>query len=98
MVYVFIRHEVQDYDRWRAAFDDALMMRRNAGEASYRAFRDVSKKNEVTILCDFDTYDHARRFLESEDLKTTMKNAGVMGEPIVRYMQEALSIRRTAAD
>ncbi len=98
MVYVLVRHEVQDYGRWRAVFDDALMMRRNAGELTYRVFRNYANTNDVTILCDFDTVEHARKFLESDALKNAMRNAGVVGEPNVTYLQEALSIRRTSAD
>ncbi len=98
MVYVLMQVEVQDYTVWRTAFDDAIMIRRNAGEQTYRVFRDLSNSNDVTILCDFDTLDHARKFLDSEALKNSQKNNGVIGHVKVKYVQEALSMRRTEAD
>ena len=98
MVHVLVRHKVDDYNRWRAAFDDALMMRRNAGELSYRVFRNYEDANEVSVLCDFDSFDHARKFLTSEGLKKAMQAAGVVEAPQVQYLHEAVAIRRTAAD
>ncbi|HWR17826.1 MAG TPA: hypothetical protein VN577_23555 [Terriglobales bacterium] len=98
MVHILVRHDVQDYTRWRATFDDALMMRRNAGELNYRIFRNFENANEVMVLCDFDSLEHARKYIASESLKAAMKTAGVTGTPVVNYLHEALSIRRTAAD
>ena len=98
MIHVLVRHKVEDYNRWRAAFDDALMMRRNAGELSYRVFRNFEDANEVSVLCDFDTFDRARKFLISEELKKAMQAAGVVAAPNIQYLHEAVAIRRTAAD
>jgi len=98
MVHVLIRHKVEDYNRWRATFDDALMMRRNAGEQSYRVFRNYEDANEVTVLCDFDTLEHAKAFANSSGLKTAMQASGVIDAPAVQYLQEAVVIRRSAAD
>jgi heme-degrading monooxygenase HmoA len=98
MVHVMIRHEVQDYSRWRAAFDDALMVRRHAGEQAYHIFRNFEDANEVTVLCDFDTLERARNFITSDELKSAMKAAGVTGETEVRFLHEALNIRRSSAD
>lgn len=98
MVHIMFRHEVQDYNRWRAAFDDAIMLRRNAGEQSYRIFRNFENADEVTLLCDFDTFDHARKFMSSEELKKAMQAAGVKGETEVRFLHEALNVRLSSAD
>jgi heme-degrading monooxygenase HmoA len=98
MVHVLVRHKVADYSRWRAVFDDALMMRRNAGEQSYRVFRSYENANEVSLLCDFDTLEHARAFLTSDSLKEAMQAGGVVEPPSVQYLQEAVVIRRSAAD
>ena len=98
MVHVLVRHKVQDYNRWRAAFDEALLMRRTAGEISSRVFRNHDNGNEVSLLCDFDSFDHARDYLDSEELEIAMRMAGVVDKPRVEYLYEAVTMRRTAAD
>lgn len=34
--HVLIIHEVEDYERWKAIFDDAATIRRDAGEIAYQ--------------------------------------------------------------
>lgn len=36
MEYVLIIHEVEDYAAWKAVFDDAATIRKNASEQSYK--------------------------------------------------------------
>ena len=98
MVHVLVRHKVEDYNNWRAVFDDALMMRRNAGELSFRVFRNYEDANEVSVLCDFDSFDQARKFLTSPELKKAMQAAGVAEAPHIEYLHETVSMRRTSAD
>lgn len=33
--HVLIIHEVEDYEKWKAVFDDAATIRREAGEIAY---------------------------------------------------------------
>ncbi len=98
MVQVLVSHKVEDYSRWKSVFDDALMMRRNAGELNFRIFRNFENSNEVTLLCDFDSVDHAKRFIASEELKKAMMSAGVTSIPVVKMVYEALAMRRGEAD
>ena len=41
VAHVLIIHEVADYAAWKAVFDDAAGLRRDAGERAYRAPRFV---------------------------------------------------------
>ena len=95
---MLVRHVVQDYNRWRAAFDDALVMRRSSGEQSYRIFRNFENANEVTVICDYDTLERAQKFIKSEELKKAMAAAGVTEPPKVSYLHEAVNIRLSSAD
>jgi hypothetical protein len=97
MVHVLIRHVVQDYNRWRAAFDDSLMMRRSSGEQSYRIFRNFQNANDVTVMCDYDTLERAQQFIQSTELKKALTVAGVT-KPEVSYLHEAVNIRLSSAD
>jgi hypothetical protein len=98
MVHVVVRHRVADYSRWKEAFDAHLNKRKAAGEVGHRILLSVDDPHEVTIVLDWDGLDRARRFAGSDDLKQTMQNAGVVGEAEVRFLEDAYTVRRSAAD
>jgi hypothetical protein len=98
MIHVIVRHKVADYGRWKEGFDSHLNRRMAAGETGSRVFQDVGDPRHITILMDWDSVENARRFMTSDDLRTAMKNAGVIGEPEIAYVQDAVIVRRTSAD
>jgi len=98
MVHVIVRHQVADYSRWKEAFDAHLNTRKAAGETEARVMVSVDDPREVTLFLDWDSLDRARRFVSSEDLKQTMKQAGVVGDPDVRFLEDARTVRRSSAD
>lgn len=98
MVHVIVRHKVADYSRWKEAFDAHLSTRRAAGELGHRVLVSVEDPREVTVLLDWDGLERARRFVGSDDLKQTMQKAGVVGDADVRFVEDAYTVRRSAAD
>jgi len=52
----------------------------------------------VTLFFDWDSLDRARRYASSEGLKEAMKAAGVVGDPDVRFVEDARTVRRSSAD
>ncbi|HVN19261.1 MAG TPA: antibiotic biosynthesis monooxygenase [Dongiaceae bacterium] len=98
MIHMVVRHRVADYGRWKAAFDSHLGMRKAGGETGCRLFVSVDDPREVTVVSDWENLDQARRFAASDDLKQAMQKAGVVGEPEVRFVEDALTVRRSAAD
>ncbi len=88
MPYLLIRHTVQDYGKWKPVFDEHDATRRASGCKSTRLFRSAENPNETTILFEWDSLDNARRFVQSQDLRETMRRAGVVGEPEVRYLND----------
>ena len=98
MVHMIIRHKVADYTRWKEAFDAHLNVRRTAGETGYRVLQSVEDAREVTIFLDWDSLERARQFAGSDDLKQAMKQAGVVGDPEVHFLEDARTVRRSAAD
>jgi heme-degrading monooxygenase HmoA len=58
----------------------------------------VDDPREVTIFLDWDSLERARRFAASDDLKQTMQKAGVVGDPDVRFLEDARTVRRSSAD
>jgi quinol monooxygenase YgiN len=98
MVHVLVHHKVSDFNRWKESFDSHLSTRMRAGELGYRLFQSVDDPRDVTLLLDWDSAEHARQFMGSEELRDRMQQAGVVGTPDVQYIQDVQAVRRTAAD
>jgi len=98
MVHVLVRHKVADYPRWKEVFDAHLNTRKRAGEMGCHLFHDMADPRNLVLLMDWQTVEEARKFIDSEDLRSTMQTAGVQGSPEVQYLEDALSVHRTAAD
>jgi hypothetical protein len=98
MVHVLVRHKVADFTRWKEVFDSHLNARMHAGETGFRLFQSVGDPRDVTILLDWDSIEHARQFMSSDDLKTKMQQGGVAGTPDVQFLEDVLAVRRTSAD
>lgn len=98
MIHVVVRHKVADYSRWKEAFDAHLNQRKAGGELGHRLFVSVEDPRDITVVMDWDSLERARRFLTSDDLKQAMQKGGVAGEPEVRFLEDAFTVRRSAAD
>lgn len=98
MVTVLIRHKVADFNAWKAVFDSAFTFRKASGENSFHLYRDATDPADLTLLFEWDSPDRARKFLESDQLRQSMKEAGVQGEAEKRVLLEVVTMRRTAAD
>ena len=98
MINVLIHHEVADYTAWKAVFDSNLDWRHKHGERSCRIFRSAGNANDLTLLFEWESLELARAFIASDELKAKMANAGVKGPPLVDFLTEVHSVRRSAAD
>jgi hypothetical protein len=98
MIHVLVHHKVADFNRWKESFDSHLNARMHAGELGFRLFQGVGDPRDVTLLLDWDSVEHARRFMTSEELGNRMQQAGVEGKPDVQYIEDVQTIRRTSAD
>ena len=77
MQYVLIIHEVADYPAWKAVFDDAAGIRREAGERSYQVLKYHDDPNKIVHFSAWTSIDDARRFFESPKLVKIRADAGV---------------------
>ncbi|WKJ90589.1 antibiotic biosynthesis monooxygenase [Methylomonas montana] len=87
MQYVLIIHEVEAYPAWKAIFDQAADIRKNAGEISYRLLRDANEANNIVHFSQWSSLDSARRFFESPELVEIRKKAGVKA-PAFMYLRQ----------
>jgi quinol monooxygenase YgiN len=87
MPYVLIIHEVDAYTAWKAVFDNAADIRKNAGEISYQLLRYENDANNIVHFSEWSSLDNARRFFESLELIEIRKKAGVKAPNFI-YLQE----------
>ena len=90
MVYIYVRHTVEDYASWKEGFDQHTPARQ-AGGATDEVYvmRNIDDPNEITIILGWSDLDKARAFTQSASLKEAMQKAGVTGPPEVRFLEAA---------
>jgi quinol monooxygenase YgiN len=74
---VLMIQEVTAYRAWRDVYDEAIEMRRRAGERSYRLLRYESDDNHIVHFSQWTSLEDARRFFESTELEAMREKAGV---------------------
>lgn len=89
MAKLIVHHKVQDYSAWRKVFDETRPDRTQFGSTGDQVFRSASDPNEITVLTDWPSIDAAKAFAASAQLKEAMKNAGVLSQPDVKFLNEA---------
>lgn len=87
MQHVLIIHEVNAYQAWKAIFDEAADIRKNAGEISYQLLRYDNDANTIVHFSEWSSLDNARRFFESPELVELRRTAGVKAPEFI-YLQE----------
>ncbi len=94
MVHVLVRHKVADYNRWKEVFDSHLNTRKHAGETAFRIFHTVDDPREVVLFFDWESIEQARKFMNSDELRKAMQQAGVEGAPDVQYIEDVRVVHR----
>ncbi|MDD5036479.1 MAG: antibiotic biosynthesis monooxygenase [Methylococcaceae bacterium] len=87
MQHVLIIHEVAAYPAWKAIFDQAAAIRKNAGEISYQLLRYDDDANTIVHFSQWSSLANARRFFESPELAEIRRKAGVKAPDFI-YLQE----------
>ncbi|MBW3660483.1 MAG: hypothetical protein KY397_02475 [Gemmatimonadetes bacterium] len=87
MIHVLVRLQVEDYNQFKSAFEDALGWRRERGEKSFDLYRREHDSNDLTILFGWDEIGVARDVFASTEWRRRMDDAGVVGEPRVTFLQ-----------
>lgn len=87
MEYVLIIHEVADYDAWKAIFDQAAGIRKEAGEQSYQVLKYENDANKIVHFSVWNSLENAKAFFESPKLVQIRKDAGVKSPDFI-YLKE----------
>ena len=87
MEYVLIIHEVEDYMAWKKVFDDAAIIRKNAGEKSYQVLKYEKEPNKIVHFSKWSSIANAKSFFESPELVKIRKEAGVKAPEFI-YLEQ----------
>tara|TARA_R100001369_G_scaffold48565_1_gene75098 strand:+ start:59075 stop:59773 length:699 start_codon:yes stop_codon:yes gene_type:complete len=77
-----IYHEVEDYDKWKRAFDNFERTRKEFNEVSYEVGTINGDSKWIYVLNQWDNYQDYKTFIEDAKLKEVMTKAGVIGKPV----------------
>ena len=73
MPYVLIHHNVADYDRFRAVFDDDAARRKRLGSQGGRLLRSTLGPNDFFALFEWDDVENARKFVASYETREALE-------------------------
>ena len=98
-VAAIITHEVEDYPRWKRAFDHHAGTRKQAGIFVTHINHSAENPNLLTVYVGARDADQLGAFLSSSDLKNSMKDATVKGPPQIALVNpvEDMTQRRPLA-
>jgi hypothetical protein len=85
MAVLIIRHPVHEYAAWRPVYAAHEAARTAAGLTDDRMFRSTEDPNDILLLFDMADRLHAEEFAASDDLRSAMQGAGVVGTPDIRF-------------
>ena len=77
-IWMAVGHTCEDYDAWRAAFDEGRVLREEYGAAAEMVFHNG---NEVLALVEFPDTNSSARFQGDPRLREGKKRAGVIDAP-----------------
>jgi hypothetical protein len=86
MAHMLIRHKVQDFAKWKAAYDAHRAARAEAGLKELHLWRNADQPSEVLLLFEAADVAKAKAFATSADLKERMTTAGVLGPPDIVFL------------
>ena len=88
MTTLFVRHAVSDYAHWRKVYDDFRPVQKKAGVIAEAVYRGTENPNDVTVTHEFASAAAATAFAGSQELKTAMHGAGIVGAPTIWFAEK----------
>src|ERR1043165_2060061 len=80
---VVVTHEVESYEIWKRAFDQHAAARQAAGITATHINRDAAQPNLLSVYLAGTDAAKLASFPTSQEVMTTMREAGVKGPPRV---------------
>lgn len=88
MATMIVRFEVEDFDRWKAAFDGMGEARRENGIVEASVHRNVAEPDTIVTILRAKTLRDAQAWGNSETLRDAMSRAGANGVIEIEYLED----------
>lgn len=88
MYYLYAKHKVADFGKWKCVFDADVDAQRKAGLHVLHVLRDVDDPNLVILFFRVDDLAKARAFTENPEASEHGEISGVIGMPEVLWLNE----------
>ena len=88
MPYGFFRFTVEDYTKWKTVYDEHTTSRKESGSKGGQVLQNTDNPNEVVIILEYESVNEAKKFANSEGLRSAMQRAGVNSVPDVIFLNE----------
>src|SRR3954469_4118684 len=89
MATVAVRHRVENYEAWRAGYDEHGPVRKSHNCTGDLVLRDETDPNEVFVLTYWPSLADAHAFAADPSLPDAKPKAGVVGAPRIEIYEEA---------
>lgn len=89
MITMYAHFKVQDYAVWRKVFDEGAPLRTRSGCSGQQIFQSQSDPNELTVLTEWVSIDHAKTYAASDEIKEGSKKSGTISQPDVMILTKA---------
>ena len=88
---LIVRHKLADYGKWKSAYDAHDSARLASGLHSFVICRGTEDSNMVMVAMRMDDVNKAKAMSSSPELKDVMKKAGVVGPPMIDYLETVMN-------
>ena len=90
--YLVVRHRIRNYAQWKQVFDKHLDLCAEYGMKRMWVNRSADDRNELIVTAECEDLARAREFVRSASLKDAMKEAGVVDEPTIFFLEEIAEV------
>jgi len=88
MHYLFVKHKVTDFAKWKSVFDADAEAQCKAGLHLLHVLRDTADANLIVLLFRVDDLNKAKAFTQNPDASDHGEKSGVIGVPEILWLSE----------
>ena len=90
MYRVFVRHQVEDFEKWHNGYRDYYGLQADLNMFGDAVHRDVDDGDRLTVVHDFASMDDVKRYMSLPNLKELMDKIGVKSQPDIWVTRKVL--------
>ncbi|MES2703608.1 MAG: hypothetical protein V4649_13275 [Bacteroidota bacterium] len=85
---LIISIKVEDFAKWKTAFDEAVPLREKLGIKIQGIYRNVDDDRSISLISEYPSLEMAKAVLASPDWEAAQKRSGVIGGFDVKYFDK----------